>query len=51
MQDLSMADKLIEGAIVSIGQTAMDMRVILKQEKIELYFGLGVHCLVDDAVD
>lgn len=48
MEDLIVANKLIKGSIVAISEIAMNMRVILEEEEIELDFRFSICCLVHD---
>ena len=51
MENLRFADEVVKGAVVSICEGSVDMRVILEEEEVELNFGFDVCCFVDDLVD
>ena len=51
MQNFWFADEFVEGTVESICEVAVDVRMVLEKEEVELYFGFGVGSVVDYFVD
>jgi hypothetical protein len=51
VENLIVAEEVVEGAVVAVGEVAVDVGVVLEQEQVELDFGFGVGRFMHDAID